>query len=147
MQMKVHARIRPSVMCEPCPKISGVTLTCRPVKVPQVQRMRVVRLPGGEEHRQAWHQSGEDSGFAGSQSHGSSLEEGAQGAVQAVNAVVEELTEATRGAGSARLFAVDIVHGLVHEETKSEAIIQPRGTLLVAVSACPLVLHPLRQGG
>jgi hypothetical protein len=45
--------------------------------------------------------------------------------------VVEELAESARCSRSPRLLPVDIVHGLVHEQTKSEAKVEPTRTLKI----------------
>lgn len=87
--------------------------------------MAVVGLPGREEHRNARAESCEDARLGGPQAHGGSFEEGGQGAVQGVDAVVEELTESARGAGAPRLLSVEVVHRLVHEKTQREAQVQP----------------------
>lgn len=102
----------------------------RAVEVAEVEGVGVVRLPGGEEHGEAGAESGEDAGFGGAQGHGGGLEQAGQGTVQRVDAVVEQLAQSARGAGSSRLLAVDVIHGLVHEETKGEAQIQPRRALM-----------------
>lgn len=87
--------------------------------------MAVVRLPGGEEHRNARAQRGEDAGLGGAEAHGGRFEKRREGAVERVDAMVEKLAESARRAGAPCLLAIDIVHGLVHEEAEREADVEP----------------------
>lgn len=45
--------------------------------------------------------------------------------------MIEELSETTGSACPARLLAIHIVHGRVHPEAESKAVVQPRGGLQV----------------
>lgn len=91
----------------------------------EVEGVRVVRLPGREEHGEAGAQRGEDASWRSAQTHGGRLEQTGEGAVEGIDSVVEELAEAARGSCSSRLLAVKVIHSLVHEETKSEAEVNP----------------------
>lgn len=87
--------------------------------------MRVVCLPGREEHGKAGTQGSEDTGFRGTKSHGGGLEQAGKGAVERIDSVVEELTEAAGSACSSSLLSVDVVHGLVHEQSEGKAHVEP----------------------
>ena len=97
----------------------------RTVDVAQVKRVRVVGLPGREEHGQGRGESCEDARLRGTETECSSFEQRGECAIERVDAVVEELTQTGRGSGAASLLAVDIVESLVHEETESEAVVDP----------------------
>lgn len=101
----------------------------RTIDEAEVERVSVVRLPCREVHGNTRAQRGEDTRRAGSQSEGGCFEQTGECAVERVNAVVKEFAEAARGSGSASLLAINIVHGLVHEEAKSEAKVQPSRSL------------------
>lgn len=94
---------------------------CRSVDVSEVESMSVVCFPGREPHGQAGAQSSEDTGLGSAQTHSGGFEQAGECAVETVDAVVEELSEAAGGSGASRLFAVDIVHRLIREEAESEA--------------------------
>lgn len=91
------------------------------VDVSEVEGMGVVGFPGREPHGQAGAHRSEDTGLRGAQTHSRSFEQAGECAVETVDAVVEELSEAAGGSGTSRLFAVDIVHRLVSEEAESKA--------------------------
>ena len=93
---------------------------CRAVDESEVECMGVVSFPGREPHGQAGAQRSEDTGLGGTQTHGGGFEQTSERAVETVNAMVEELSEAAGGSGASGLFAVDIVHRLVREEAESE---------------------------
>lgn len=95
------------------------------VEVAQVQGVRVVGLPGGEEHGEAGAQSGEDARLGRAERHGGRLQQAAQRAVQRVDAVVEELSQSARCPCPPRLLPVHVVHRLVHEESEREAEVEP----------------------
>lgn len=87
--------------------------------------MGVVGLPGREEHGQARAQSSKDASARCAKAHRSRLEQTGQCAVERVDTVVEELAETAGSSGSPGLLSVHIVQGLVHEQTESEAKVQP----------------------
>lgn len=95
------------------------------IDVAQVESMRVVCLPGRKEHGNARAQGGENTSLGAAESHGGRLEKGRKCTVERIDAVVEQLAESARGAGAAGLLAIDIVHGLVHEEAECETKIYP----------------------
>ena len=49
--------------------------------------MGVVGFPGGEEHREAWHEGGEGASFCMTETHGGGLAEASKGAVERVDAM------------------------------------------------------------
>lgn len=91
----------------------------------QVECVCMIGFPGREEHGEARTQRGEDTGVGGSQTHGGRLEQAGESAVERIDTVVEEFAETARGSRSAGLFAIDIVHGLVHEQSEGEAEVDP----------------------
>jgi len=97
----------------------------RSVDIAEEERVRVVGLPGREEHRQARAESRDNTSRRGSQAHGSGSEQTAERAVQRVNAVVEEFAEAAGGSGSSSLLSVEVIHCLIHEETERETEVEP----------------------
>lgn len=94
---------------------------CRTIEEAKIQRVRVVRLPRREEHGEARDKRSEDAGRRCAQPHGGRFEQAGECAVERVDAVVEELSQAARGSGSSGLLSVDIVHRLVHEESECKA--------------------------
>lgn len=92
----------------------------RTIEPSEIERVCMICFPCGEEHGEARAESGVDTGLGGSETHGSSFQKTAQGAVQRVYSVVKEFTQTARSTSSASLFAVDIVHGLVHEKAECE---------------------------
>lgn len=95
----------------------------RSVEVSKIQGVRMVRLPGREEHGKAGDEGREDARLRGSQAHSPHFQKTSKCAVQAVDAVVEQFAQPARGTGPSRLLAVDIVHRLVHEESEGEAVV------------------------
>lgn len=120
---------RPVISREDHDEASDYEALGRPVEDPEVQRVSVISLPGREEHGQAGDQRGEDPCSRGTQAHSRRLEEACEGAVEGVDAVVEQLAESAGSAGAACLLAVHIVHGRVHPEAERKAIVQPRRCL------------------
>lgn len=93
----------------------------RSVDVSEVEGMCVICFPGREPHGQAGAQRSEDTGLGSAQTHSGGFEQASECAVETVDAMVEELSQAAGGSGASRLFAVDIVHRLVRKEAESEA--------------------------
>lgn len=98
---------------------------CRTVEVAQIQRMGMVCLPSREEHGQHRDQRSKGANLGRAVSNSRRLEETGQSAVQRINPMVKKFSQRARGAGSARLLSVDVVHGGVHPHAKGEAVVYP----------------------
>lgn len=134
---EARKRVSPEEMDRLCPHLRAVDTRenhngasneqafRRTVKVSEIQSVGVVSLPGREEHGQARNQGCENTGRARSQSNSGGFEETGECAVEGVDTVVEKFTEAARGSGSASLLAVDVIHGLIHEQAECEAKVHP----------------------
>jgi hypothetical protein len=85
--MKVHARISPSTLSQRCIEDGWMRHTCGSVEISKVQCMRVVRFPGGEEHRQHWHKSSKGANLGRAVSNSRGLQQASKGAVQRVDSV------------------------------------------------------------
>lgn len=120
----------------------GGRRTSGAVEVAEVECVRVVCLPRGEEHGQHGDQGSKGANLGGAVADSSRLEQACQGAVQGVDAVtavmsvrkwaqwgighiLEELAQRTRCASAAGLLSVDVVHGRVHPHAKGEAVVYP----------------------
>lgn len=64
-----------------------VERTCRAIEVAEIERVGVVRLPGGEEHGQHWDEGSECTNVAAAITHGCCFEQAREGAIQRIDAV------------------------------------------------------------
>ena len=87
MQMKVHARISPSALSQRCAKDGRMRHTCGSIEISEVECMRVVCFPGGEEHRQHWHKSSKGADLGRAVSNSRSLQQASKSAVQGVDSM------------------------------------------------------------
>lgn len=117
---------------------------CRTVDDSKVQSMGMVGLPGREEHRKARAESCKDTGRRGTQTHRGGLEQAGKGAVERVDSMVEEFAESARSSRSPGLLSVQVVEGLVHEQSECEAKVQPRWPLFRKYQSALHVLLPCK---
>jgi hypothetical protein len=86
--MNRHANINPSVNCQTCPLyFDWEESTSGTIEVPEIQRMRVVCLPGRKEHGEYRNQRSECANLGRTVSNRCRLEQTCQCAVQRVDAM------------------------------------------------------------